>query len=1119
MGGGNDWINAGSGNDTIYASAASGQSAVIIVGNAGASDRVVMGTASTSIATFDTIIGADTANAHGVGSTTVEVTAGNLLSPPTMVDFQAATLMNLNLLQIDTNATAVFEIVGLTALGASQEPTFVINPATPSDFSSTLKIIADMGAGQTNLVNNANLYGFSGTVDISVTGNGTDLLHPVTTDIMGVTSSQNVIIDQSTTTGWDNINASTYGGTLWVNAGTGVEAMNAGTGLNTVVFSVAGAYADSFVGHGGTYLFNINANVDLTGSTVSGTSTSVTANIASGATLTVLASVVDVNPSSLAGPSGFVVEGGSATSHASLIVQDNVSGFLQNNIAVVGPSYVDETVDAHNAALGVAINLTINPATTNDPASITVIGSNHGDTIQVGTGVEKIGGGNGNDIFNFDQVSTVSGPFVFNHYSVIDGGLGNNTLNVGDSVNGVFVDLTLASVKSVEIFNIGTASNSAQALTNEVQIYNSITTVGKNSQIVINVDGNNPTPHVLSMSQAPIGPIANNSSLTLDFLAGAGSTMPQGAAVIVNADNSGDKINLGYAAAAGPVTEIVYDGAGNDTIATGGLTGETDLIILGAGGVDTLYATMNANVTWQFASRGGATHLGNVAGSDGSMSSFLIASDTIDNLTFGPATQAHVKVSTNTDFSGATFVGAPTDILVDASQNVVLTDTQLTQLNGHSHIASSVGGDTTTGLVIDVTQATFAPLATDQTLGAGGSWTGSVTLVGTGAVGQTFDVTHLATENYGGTGALYIYGGAGNDTAVFNGAEGQHGGVLDLGGGANLLQVTGTTDFSGGGAAVMDIERVGNIHLASNVAGNTATFTYAQLQADAASSGGALTVSSDGGNFNYSMVVNGTGNMNLSDVTDTGLLANIQNHFTATVVINDNNTTSVTVQGTANQEATSHNGYVGSGDIITVNGLGDTVIGGAGSDLINFKNLNVANNYQFRMSDLGTGDASNSSDLAAEGDVIIGLKAHEGYADISGFGTLSPHVATSTLIAGDNLGTKFASYGVVFDGNTLNPFLADHSRTISEQILASGVVTAASDIIHSYVETTTSNQGMVAVWDTQSDVALFYVNHTNGTAALTYNEVKLVGVFDTNGGAATPGAVVLPSTFFHIHAA
>jgi len=431
-------------------------------------------------------------------------------------------------------------------------------------------------------------------------------------------------------------------------------------------------------------------------------------------------------------------------------------------------------------------------------------------------------------------------------------------------------------------------------------------------------------------------------------------------------------------------------------------------------------------------------------------------------------------------------------------------------------------GSTTSGLVVDVTGADFAPTFTPDNYDLN-NWGGTLTLEGTRAGGQTFDLsaTSFQTEDFGGTGALYIYGGAGNDTAIFNGAAGTHGGVLDLGGGSNTLSVTGTTDFSGGGVTPLDIEHVGTISLGAvaTPATNTATFTYQQIVNDEASNGGSITLTSAGGIHNYGVTVNGAGNIDLSKVLDTGYLANITGGGTAFVNINDANTTSVTVRGTNNTEASHLNGYIGSGDIINVTGLGDSVIAGQGSDLIDFAHYNVANNYQFRYSDLGIVPTS-AQDLAAEGDVVIGLKANFGYADISGFASVKSTVATSLLATGANLGAAggFGTYGVEFDSpaTSINSFLNLHGTT-AERIQQATIGQAATQIETTYTDSAI-NQGFIGVWDNKSDLALFYVNHSVA-GAITLGELQLVGVFDTNNGAATSGSLTLPSTFFHIHTA
>jgi len=389
LGTGNDWINAGSGDDTIVANAASGQHAVVIVGNAGATDRVLIGTASQTTTTFDTIIGANGVGSS-VGSTTVEVVGGNLLSPPTVVDFQGANLQNLNKLQVDHNATAVFEINQLTGLGAAQRPGFQIVPATASDSSSTLKIVADNGPGTTtalkNIVNDANLYGFSGQVFITVTKNGTGplpLINPVITDISGITTSGSVVIDESGTTGYDNINANGYGGGLLVLAGTGQEAFSGGSGVNTVIFNTAGVYKDAFTGNGGAYVLDINANADFTGSTVSGTSSSVTMVLAPGVTATVDSSVVDVNPSTAIPASGFIVSGGAVGNNGVIdVVVDNLA-FVQKNLAIGSP-FISEIVDASGATGNTSIDLTTTGAS---PALTTVTGSGFQDAGAPVTGV------------------------------------------------------------------------------------------------------------------------------------------------------------------------------------------------------------------------------------------------------------------------------------------------------------------------------------------------------------------------------------------------------------------------------------------------------------------------------------------------------------------------------------------------------------------------------------------------------------------------------------------------------------------------------------------------------------------------------------------------------------
>ncbi len=1078
LGGGNDWINAGSGSDTINAAYNSGAQSVIIVGNAAGIDVVNLGTAGETMVTQDTIIGA---NATSTGSLTVNIVNGASLAE-TYVDLTGATLQNLDNLNIGAFATATLEINQLANLAAGQKGDFTI---TNVDSTSTIEVIADNGptsAPSTNEITTAELSNFTGQVVIDVTAVSTASPPGPVTVLVDAGVTNDITVLANTTVGQlenitllDSGNDTVYAGTITGNVtlGNGTDTVYVGNGVvtytggdsttDTIVLNSGSTVAgDTFNGSaspGGEYIFDVNTNTNFT--TVAGfnaDATEVLANIASGVTATVYASVVDQLGFAVAGP-------GSPAADGTLDILLNQATFTQGVITVEAGD-LTEIIDASGfTASGVTIDLT---PTLGTPTVTEVIGSGKNDTI------------------TFNASETFSGS--------IDGKGGTNTITIGNNVASTSydVDFTGATstsvplgIQNVQVFNIGWGDTGAF---NEAQVYGSV--VDDNGTFVIDVDGNSPTPHVLSLAQTNIGPIAANQSLTLNLLADVSTP-----AVIIHADSAGDTIE------AGAGTEYIYDGAGNDTITTGS---GSDTVYLVNGGNDSLYASTGSTASFVF--NAGS----NLPGSSWAVTSnvsesFYGPTDTINGTQYGgTAANTSITVQSNTDFTQSTIVGVGT-ITVDSGQAAVFTDAQL-QAFAAAPAVTLTAADATANLVIDAKAASF--LGTEASYDLSG-WAGTLTVDGGLSTGQTINLT-------GFTGEVNVYGGAGNDTFNLGASVGGAGGVINGGGGINTLVVGATTDFSDGQTLSSNIVHINAIDITGS--GANATFTYDQIVHDVNSlGGGALALQTAHGANNYTVTIDGSatdGNIDFSGFNMGGFSSTLPN--TAALVFNENAgvTESITVYGSDNNS--------GSADILNVNGHGDTVWAGPGSDLINFAAFNTANDYQVRSGDLGSAtDASGVSALAAEGDVVEGIKANDGYVDLQGFAgvkTLTDPNQVAPTTPGYDLGSStngLGKYGVVVDSDQI-PTNFITGAGDNEKILGSSIASAVNEL-KAFTDNEVGTKGFVAIWDTHGDIALFYVDHELASLhTIQPSEIQLVGVINTNAGTTT--STVLPTSFFHIHA-
>ena len=1132
LGAGNDWVNAGSGNDTLVAGADSGSQSVLIGGNDGANDTFLFGTAESTFVTSDTVV----APTSGIGI--VEVTSA------ATVDFTNATFLGFGAsetVQIDSEATAIFTLPQLAALTA-EGVHFTSDPGT-------LEILATSSG--TNQVTVADLGGFTDQVVVDATSFSDNTSAPVIIDVSALSNPTTVEAES---------NSAFWSGYYEIKGGADT----------TVVFDNPGGTSlspfDLAIGNGGNYTLHVVTDTDFstgTASLITGAADSVTIAIDQGATATFDATQISGENA------GAVLFNDTVdpTANAHLVIQDGLATFTQESITIDQNSWVggannpynlDETINVQFSGSGpVVVDLTdgaTNSGQTefNDDLTVTLaVGSGDatgGVTVWAGIGPESLTGGVGNDSFVFSIADSSTGAVAID--DTLNGGLGTNTIDVGAASGaGVYDDFTGSTISAIQIENIN-AGDTGVFWSTQVDA----TVANVSGTFVIDV---NETDGVFSLINNPISNVGVLANLTLNLYSGS-----------VTLYDDMQETNTIYA---GTGPETIYDGAFAESIYAGPGT-DTIYVRDGGAGIASLYGSeaSGSSVTFDFLYNGDTsatpTHTWKVA--EASTTFFVDAGTIQGGHTAANGAVADLYIDSNTDLTHAT-IGGLSAITVDATVSgsaVAFTDTQLLAF-GLGSATQLINEDSSANLVIAHGAGDFSSVTeTAETLDLKNpGWTGSVTLDAPVA-GEHIDASGLGgagtayTGWNGGTG-VYIYGAAGdtitgsgnNGDYILGGGVGTHiiissdndtlrggggnGNIIEFtaaatdgnndvirgGGGSNeVMQIDGHTVFDNTGvfATIKSVTEV-NFDNATPSSSYSTEWSYSQVLHDQLSIATPLKITDHGGtNDTVTFQVDGTGNVDLSKLDTSGFTANIGSGGSATVYVDETNTTSVTVVGSNNGVNTSTGTQ--AGDNIHVAGLGDTVVFGTGANQATFGLDNNANDVRFNFSALNNGSATNAQSLGAMGNLVTGLHNSEsgvvtnnGYVDIAGY-NLASNAVNATPVSGAALdgANGFSKYGVIEDSFTVTPgsaFLA------SGKISGSGVQTAAINIEGHFTDASHAvEKGFITAADGAGDVALFYVNTTGqGTnGAVLPTDIHLVGVMEN---AITAGHADITASFFHLH--
>jgi Ca2+-binding RTX toxin-like protein len=582
--------------------------------------------------------------------------------------------------------------------------------------------------------------------------------------------------------------------------------------------------------------------------------------------------------------------------------------------------------------------------------NVSLIGGGGTDDIYLGTGVETVTGGSGNDEFIIQTPNFPSSFAALAAGTTITGGSGENTLIVGlNSLGSNFnpntpVDLTGASISNVQTLQLGNDLNGVrvQLTNNEFNEFSSIVPAG-NNYIYAATAGTyslvgKTTSAVGLVDVSPVGGVtligndANDEAL-LDNSSADNVTLQagNGAGDVLNINTNANNVTLtggsggDFFGLDGTGIETVTGGTGNDTFFFEGGAMAAGTSITGGGGNDTLNANDAAN-------NGDDISAASISGIQ--TLEFGSLSGKADTITLTAAQFAEFSTVETLDgktgeIFGATggnysLQGLTTSPVTGTEGSFDLTalsndGTQLigNDANGETLTASQSGNDTL-----------VAGNGNNDTLIAGGgadtlcAGSGTDTLTGGGGV-DTFNI---------GLGVETVTGGSGNDTFNFVGTptpfQGNEaaiatGTILTGGSGANVLDVytsnNGGENLTGAtisGIQTLDINITSGGRQVSLSAANLADFTTVETNDGTAAAIDATT----GGT--YSLAGKGNGQITLNAESNDG----------TTLIENDSNFVNLNASQSGTDTLIAGNG---NDQGLYAYGGTDTLIAGTGSDLMN----------------------------------------------------------------------------------------------------------------------------------------------------------------------------------------
>ncbi|WP_263356149.1 beta strand repeat-containing protein [Acidicapsa ligni] len=924
----------------------------------------VNGTVSGSNDTFS-VSGTPGAHVTGVSGKTNILDASGDISQDTISNIQQANLTNVTL--TGTQFGAFGSIAGSGSLTITSSGSYSL-------------------AGVSGTVSNLIAQDWGGT---TLTGNST----------AGQTLTASLF-------GNDTLNAGNGAGDTLV-AGDGVDTINGGTGGDTFGLSDGLAAGSTLTGHGTGNTLTIDADMDISGSTITGIQTTI---LTGGIGLT-------VSGGQLAGL-GTITAGGEETT----IIANGGGTYSMANATVSGylTMYADATEDTNLVGSASSFTDTLDADDTSGDNSLTVADGQQANltaTSSSGNNTLLAGNGFGDDLDVSDST-------------------GNNSLTVDDTTgiegNG-YNDLVAAGSLGN---NTLTANNASyDALSAEDSFGDNTLTSGNGDDDTLSVQGSDGNNTLTAGSGADDTLDASDSTGNNTLTAGSGS-----GDILDATDSTGsDTLNAGSGG------DTLYAGLGLDTL-NGGSGNDTFVVavmpavgtsITGGSGTDTLDVSIADLSGMNIA--GVETLQDDVSGSLELSASQFAALTTFDNESGGAETLVVIGNSTYS-LSGKTVVGT---VSVATTTNIVTGN----NTNGQSLSAGSTGD-----------YVVAAGNGTGDTLNAGN---GNDTLIaGTG--GDTL---------VAGPGLDTLTGGSGNDTFdvgyalptgdVLNGGAGTNGikitaanasianatlgnvTLLEIENGASttltLAQLNAFSTFTAdSGAGAVNLSGAGVYSLS----GKTVT---GNLTLDASGSSGNFTITGNNtanqtltGSIGTDTITTGTG---ADDVVNSNGTNDTVNVYSAGAWTNANGEGTVVnldasddiVECNADNQWINANGndasvtVNGANDVVQVNGTGGWVDLEGDDDVVTTTNLDDTVNINNDDAWVNITSSNDTATASANNDVV-NVDADTVWANVNGTNdVVSLNDSTDTVdVSGTNGGDWInvsSTNGYVFGsgtGDTIN---------------------------------------------------------------------------------------------------
>jgi S-layer protein len=463
-----------------------------------------------------------------------------------------------------------------------------------------------------------------------------------------------------------------------------------------------------------------------------------------------------------------------------LTVATNFTAALDTVAEING--YSGDTAAATARGLLTGVNSTTNPtayqATVEAAVAAVVSGSIPSTTTALTTAVETVVGANGNDIFNGTMHATEVAADTLNALDSIDGGAGNDTLNILalDTITGLHAGTTIKNVENL-IFRGAGGIGFIQA--NETGV-TGVTKVGVTQATTVTLDVAGTTAVEIAGASGAIA-VDGGSSESVTATGAAGITL--GATTVA-------KGAITVSATAQAAGAVAIDGGTSVSVTTAGVT--TGTLDIGQGGAATDLASgaVAVNATGAAAVAGASVTLGAITIDGGSKVTVIEKATSDDSAS---ATDGAAGVITQSD---VTITGGTTTTEVTVAQTAAA--------DAVNYVAAVAGKKS-----VDV--VTFVAAAAGETIVVNGlTFTAAKALTAAQVAAAFANLAAGATQGSAAAGDG-IYSGTFNTLAYTSGAVT-----------GNTVTLTGKTNAATAIATVSDTAAAGNVSVTHTV-GNAAT--------------------------------------------------------------------------------------------------------------------------------------------------------------------------------------------------------------------------------------------------------------------------------------------------------